>query len=42
MLMGIVTKNAICLWTLAITEMASGVNRTGKLIEAGRKRAQPS
>jgi HAE1 family hydrophobic/amphiphilic exporter-1 len=41
MLMGIVTKNAILLVDFAITEMASGVNRTQALIEAGRKRAQP-
>jgi hydrophobe/amphiphile efflux-1 (HAE1) family protein len=41
MLMGIVTKNAILLVDFAIAEMASGVNRTQALIEAGRKRAQP-
>jgi hydrophobe/amphiphile efflux-1 (HAE1) family protein len=41
MLMGIVTKNAILLVDFAIAEMASGVNRTRALIEAGRKRAQP-
>ncbi|WP_316233964.1 efflux RND transporter permease subunit [Bradyrhizobium sp. SZCCHNR1098] len=41
MLMGIVTKNAILLVDLAITEVASGVERTKALIEAGRKRAQP-
>jgi len=41
MLMGIVTKNAILLVDFAITEVASGVERTQALIEAGRKRAQP-
>jgi multidrug efflux pump subunit AcrB len=41
MLMGIVTKNAILLVDFAIAEMASGVERTQALIEAGRKRAQP-
>ncbi len=41
MLMGIVTKNAILLVDFAITEVASGVERTKALIEAGRKRAQP-
>jgi multidrug efflux pump subunit AcrB len=41
MLMGIVTKNAILLVDFAIAEMASGVNRTQALLEAGRKRAQP-
>jgi len=40
-LMGIVTKNAILLVDFAITELASGVERTQALIEAGRKRAQP-
>src|SRR4030088_3439669 len=41
MLMGIVTKNAILRVDFAITEVASGVERTQALIEAGRKRAQP-
>jgi multidrug efflux pump subunit AcrB len=41
MLMGIVTKNAILLVDFAITEVASGVERTRALIEAGRKRVQP-
>jgi multidrug efflux pump subunit AcrB len=41
MLMGIVTKNAILLVDFAIAEVASGVERTQALIDAGRKRAQP-
>jgi HAE1 family hydrophobic/amphiphilic exporter-1 len=36
-----VTKNAILLVDFAIAEVASGVERTQALIDAGRKRAQP-
>ncbi len=41
MLMGIVTKNAIMLVDFAIERMATGMDRTEAIIDAGRKRARP-
>jgi multidrug efflux pump subunit AcrB len=41
MLMGIVTKNAIMLVDFSIEAMASGVERTLAIVEAGKKRARP-
>jgi hydrophobe/amphiphile efflux-1 (HAE1) family protein len=41
MLMGIVTKNAIMLVDFAIEAMASGMERTAAIVEAGKKRARP-
>jgi hydrophobe/amphiphile efflux-1 (HAE1) family protein len=41
MLMGIVTKNAILLVDFAIETMKKGLDHTGAMIEAGRKRARP-
>ncbi|SFK78221.1 efflux RND transporter permease subunit [Methylocapsa palsarum] len=41
MLMGIVTKNAIMLVDFSIEAMASGMDRTLAIVEAGKKRARP-
>ncbi|WP_026605681.1 efflux RND transporter permease subunit [Methylocapsa acidiphila] len=41
MLMGIVTKNAIMLVDFSIDAMASGMDRTLAIVEAGKKRARP-
>jgi multidrug efflux pump subunit AcrB len=41
MLMGIVTKNAIMLVHFSIQEIASGMERTTAIVEAGKKRARP-
>jgi multidrug efflux pump subunit AcrB len=41
MLMGIVTKNAIMLVDFSIDAMASGMDRTKAIVEAGKKRARP-
>lgn len=41
MLMGIVTKNAIMLVDFSIEAMASGMERTQAIVEAGKKRARP-
>jgi multidrug efflux pump subunit AcrB len=41
MLMGIVTKNAIMLVDFSIEAMASGMERTLAIVEAGKKRARP-
>jgi multidrug efflux pump subunit AcrB len=41
MLMGIVTKNAIMLVDFSIEAMASGMERTAAIVEAGKKRARP-
>ncbi|WP_020176182.1 efflux RND transporter permease subunit [Methyloferula stellata] len=41
MLMGIVTKNAIMLVDFTIEAIASGMDRTLAIVEAGKKRARP-
>jgi multidrug efflux pump subunit AcrB len=41
MLMGIVTKNAIMLVDFTIESIASGMDRTKAIVEAGKKRARP-
>jgi multidrug efflux pump subunit AcrB len=41
MLMGIVTKNAIMLVDFSIEAIASGMERTAAIVEAGKKRARP-
>jgi multidrug efflux pump subunit AcrB len=41
MLMGIVTKNAIMLVDFSIEAVASGMERTEAIVEAGKKRARP-
>jgi len=41
MLMGIVTKNAIMLVDFTIEAIASGMDRTAAIVEAGKKRARP-
>lgn len=41
MLMGIVTKNAIMLVDFSIEAIASGMDRTEAIVEAGKKRARP-
>jgi multidrug efflux pump subunit AcrB len=41
MLMGIVTKNAIMLVDFSIEAVASGMERTAAIVEAGKKRARP-
>jgi multidrug efflux pump subunit AcrB len=41
MLMGIVTKNAIMIVDFSIEAVASGMERTAAIVEAGKKRARP-